>query len=342
MDGAPNHVGVTPTNNVHSDDAVVTLLDPAPTVVFGAYTTPTDKEILSDPPEKIVVQFSKAVKSGGAAVHGAADNPNNYLLISPGEDGTFQTQSCAGALQPDDKQVTITKATYRNNGGHGPFLATLSFGEPLGFGVYRLLVCGTTSIEDLNGNELNEGRWDTPITFTVKKSVMPATGFAPGKATVLPAQPADKAYTDQGMRLEIPALGVDRPIVGVPQTMDGWNINWLGNDIGYLEGTAFPTWKGNSVLTSHAYNSEGKAGPFAGLENLLSGQQIIIHSWGQRYIYEVRSTSKWTRPTDASAISKHEEYPWITLITCRSYDQKSDAYLYRTIVRAVLVKVENE
>ena len=342
MDGAPNHVGTTATNNVHSDNAVVSLLNPAPTVVFGANTTPTDNAILSVPPDKIVVEFNKPVKSGGASVHGAADNPENYLLINPGQDGIFQTQSCAGTLQPDDERVTITSAVYRNNGGHGPFLATLSFGEPLGFGVYRLLVCGTTSIEDLDGNELNEGLWDTSINFTVSKRVMPSTGFAPGKTTMLPAQPADKAYTNQDMRLEIPALGVDRPIVGVPQTTDGWNISWLGNDIGYLQGTAFPTWEGNSVLTSHAYNSEGKAGPFAGLENLYSGQQIIIHAWGQRYIYEVRSTSKWTKPTDASAISKHEEYPWLTLITCRSYDQQSDAYLYRTVVRAVLIKVENE
>ncbi len=344
MDGGPNHVGSTPTNNVHSDEALTSLLNPAPTVVFGAYTSPTDSAILTEPPDKIVVQFSKKVKSGGPSVHGAADNPSNYMLLRPGQNGSFQTQSCAGGVQPDDESITITRASYNSHGGHGPFLATLSFASPLDYGVYRLLICGTTSIEDLDGNELNEGRWDTPINFSVSRSVsaMPATGFAPGRTTILPSQPADKAYTDQEMQLEIPALGVNSPIVGVPQTTDGWNINWLGNDVGYLEGTAFPTWKGNSVLTGHAYNSEGKAGPFAGLEKLLSGQQIIIHAWGQRYVYEVRSTSKWTKPTNASAINKHEEYPWLTLITCRSYDQKSDSYLYRTVVRAVLIKVENE
>ncbi len=341
-DGGPNHVGVTPTNNVHSDDATVTLLNPAPTVVFGAYTTPTDGEVLDEGPERLVIQFSKEVRSGGSAIPGAADNLSNYLLIQPGQNDSFQTSSCAGGIQTDDELVPISRAVYSNNGGHGPFLATLSFTEPLDFGVYRLLVCGTTSIEDLDGNELNDGARDTPITFTVSRGKMPSTGFAPGKTTVLPIQPADKAYTDQGMWLEIPALGVKRSIVGVPQATEGWNVNWLGNDIGYLQGTAFPTWRGNSVLTGHAYNAEGKAGPFAGLEELWSGQQIIIHAWGQRYIYEVRSTSKWIKPTDTSAISKHEEYPWLTLITCRNYDQKSNAYRYRTVVRAVLIKVEDE
>jgi sortase (surface protein transpeptidase) len=56
----------------------------------------------------------------------------------------------------------------------------------------------------------------------------------------------------------------------------------------------------------------------------------------------VRSVSWWTKPDDTSAITKHEDYDWITLVTCRGYDEKSDSYKYRTVVRAVLVSVEAE
>jgi hypothetical protein len=36
---------------------------------------------------------------------------------------------------------------------------------------------------------------------------------------------------------------------------------------------------------------------------------------------------------------KHEELPWVTLVTCRGYDVTSNSYLYRVLVRAVLVEV---
>jgi sortase (surface protein transpeptidase) len=36
---------------------------------------------------------------------------------------------------------------------------------------------------------------------------------------------------------------------------------------------------------------------------------------------------------------KHEDKAWITLITCKSYDEISNVYKERVIVRAVLVDV---
>jgi len=37
---------------------------------------------------------------------------------------------------------------------------------------------------------------------------------------------------------------------------------------------------------------------------------------------------------------RYEDVDWITLITCRGYDDASGAYAYRTVVRAVLVRME--
>ncbi len=175
-------------------------------------------------------------------------------------------------------------------------------------------------------------------------SGLPETGFTPGIQTILPAQPAEKAYAEMnGMVLEIPSLGVRSPIVGVPLNSAGeWDVTWLGNQIGWLNGTAFPTWNGNSAITAHVTDANGKSGLFADLGTLSWGNKIIIHSWGQAFTYEVRSVNPWTSPNTVSAVTKHEENPWLTLITCRGYNETLDSYKYRTVVRAVLISVTNE
>ena len=38
----------------------------------------------------------------------------------------------------------------------------------------------------------------------------------------------------------------------------------------------------------------------------------------------------------------HEDQAWLTLITCRGYDEPSDSYSYRVVTRAVLTKVKAE
>ncbi|GAB4503796.1 MAG: hypothetical protein Fur0043_07880 [Anaerolineales bacterium] len=174
----------------------------------------------------------------------------------------------------------------------------------------------------------------------VAPAVLPATGFAPNMTTNLPQQPGDESYfAMDDLWLEIPSENVKQNIVGVPAGDHGWDVTWLGNDIGYLAGTAFPTWAGNSVLVGHVYNANGRPGPFMNIGNLSWGQQVIVHAWGQKYIYEVRTVNKWVLPTDTRLITKHEVYPWLTLVTCHDYDQKTNRYNYRTIVRAVLIKI---
>ena len=46
-------------------------------------------------------------------------------------------------------------------------------------------------------------------------------------------------------------------------------------------------------------------------------------------------------PSDTS-VMKHEEKPWLTLVTCKEYDVKTNSYKKRVIVRAALVKVDWE
>ncbi len=56
-------------------------------------------------------------------------------------------------------------------------------------------------------------------------------------------------------------------------------------------------------------------------------------------VYEVRSVQQIS-PTNTTALFKHEELPWVTLLSCRGYDAASGTYKYRLLVRAVLVEVK--
>jgi LPXTG-site transpeptidase (sortase) family protein len=180
--------------------------------------------------------------------------------------------------------------------------------------------------------------YNVAAAFQVSMPKLPLTGFAPEQTTLLPDQPAEALYSDLGtLWLEIPSLGVTARIVGVPATSGAWDLTWLGDQIGYLYGTSYPTWSGNTGLTGHVYLPSGKPGPFANLHTMTWGQQIIVHLAGQQYIFEVRSVRR-VLPDDLSVLG-HAATPTLTLITCQGYDQAENDYHYRVVVRAVLVQI---
>jgi LPXTG-site transpeptidase (sortase) family protein len=169
---------------------------------------------------------------------------------------------------------------------------------------------------------------------------LPSTGFAPNRVTDLGYIPRETYIQTDGITIEIPSLNINIPIVGVPLRNGDWNVSWLGRQAGWLEGSAFPSWNGNSVITSHVYLSNGLPGPFVNLVKMKYGEKVIIHAYGQKYIFEVRS-NEILDPRDTSAF-RHEEKPWLTLVTCREYDENMNAYRKRVVLRAVLVSVADE
>jgi LPXTG-site transpeptidase (sortase) family protein len=265
--------------------------------------------------------------------------------------------------------VTYDNATYTAT-------FTVNGGLPLANGDYHLFVCGTTSIVDPLNNTLalvgSSGlpNSDFRQSFTVnitgnggggsgggssssgnvatkkdasnqasRSILIPVTGFAPGKVTLLPEQPANKAYkTLDDIRIEIPTLGINFPIVGVALSGNNWNLTWLKDSVGYLEGSAYPTFNGNTVLTAHVVDANNNLGPFSDIKGLQLGDKIYIHAYGKIYVYEVQENRKIS-PANLSAIFKHEDYSWVTLVTCEDYDAKAGVYKYRRMVRAVLISV---
>ncbi|MCC6986286.1 MAG: sortase [Anaerolineales bacterium] len=379
-DGLTLALGEVVTCTFFNDDDVPVLLVPnvnsAPDT--GDATIAENEVILNTlNVNQITVQFNwDADNPAGTSGTDDVDNPENYILLYSAA-GAFNTPSCAvvaaGGVVAPDIRIPVTTVTYSDGGGSGPFIATLNLSSALtNAGYYRLFVCGTTSIVlaadptvALSGNGAagtdfirnfqisvpsagggagaGRGGDDTKIS-ALAIAALPATGFAPNRVTVLPEQPADLAYADLGdLWIEIPALGVKEPIVGVPQTAEGeWDVTWLANNIGWLNGTAFPTWEGNSVVTAHVTNADGLEGPFANLKKLKYGDQIIVHLYDEKYTFEVRN-SRLSRPYTTSFAFEHlEEQSYLTLITCQYYLPKSDSYYFRRVVRAVLVKVESE
>jgi sortase (surface protein transpeptidase) len=70
------------------------------------------------------------------------------------------------------------------------------------------------------------------------------------------------------------------------------------------------------------------------------GDEIIIRAWGYAYVYQVRENDLVS--PGAVSVLKHEDYDWVTLITCQGYDTERGDYRYRRVLRAVLVDVSSE
>jgi len=45
-------------------------------------------------------------------------------------------------------------------------------------------------------------------------------------------------------------------------------------------------------------------------------------------------------PDNTSSVFEHEDYPWLTLITCKGYDEENDTYNWRVVVRAVQTRID--
>jgi LPXTG-site transpeptidase (sortase) family protein len=326
-----------------------------------------DYEVMTSDITQFSITFSKDVNnSGGGSGADDVTNPANYLLVRDlGDTADFQTVSCnPGAVVPADTKIDVTGVVYDSGTHIATF--TVNGGLPLSNGNYRLYICGTTSITDLFGVELagdgttagtdfirnfivsisgggggnrNGSRGNKSDAKTIGNLLIPVTGFTPNQVTLLPIQPAGKAYKPlDEIRIEIPTLGIDFPIVGVSLSKNKWDLTWLNGKVGYLEGSAYPTFSGNTVLTAHVIDANNNLGPFSDIKGMQSGDKIYLHAYGQVYVYQVQENSKLL-PTSISTVFKHEEYDWVTLVTCEDYNVKAKTYNYRRMVRAVLVSV---
>lgn len=168
---------------------------------------------------------------------------------------------------------------------------------------------------------------------------IPLTGHPMVGVTLPQFKDETKTNPSADLVLEIPKFDKRIEIVGVPQTDGEWDVSWLNSSAGYLHGTAYPTWSGNTVLTAHVWDAYNQPGPFANLKALSYGEKIYIHAHGLTYEYTVQENER-IGLNDMHKVMLSEEKDWLMLLTCESYDNTSQTYLARRIVRAVRTAVK--
>lgn len=169
-----------------------------------------------------------------------------------------------------------------------------------------------------------------------------ATGLP--RPTAMPVLSSTPSRPAAAVRLVIPSLGIDLPVVEVGwhlrETADGVLGEWdtVGGAVGFLRGSADPGGVGNCVLAGHSSNS-GETG-LGELERLPIGDVLVLYNAaGNEYTY-VAEEILTVDETGATADEKRQharlldptDRPALTIVTC----WPAWSYTSRIVVRARL------
>jgi sortase A len=194
-------------------------------------------------------------------------------------------------------------------------------------GLFGVLISGFGILRDLNEEVaaalVQETLTPTPLVMAV---VLPS-GHTPPDAQgntrpnleEIPAHlqpmvqslasiPVPTAAPNQAIRIQIPALEVDAPVV----QGDGWEQ--LKKGVGQNIGSANPGQNGNVVLSAH---NDVYGELFRFLDKLQPGDQVIVYTQQRQYTYVVDRTTI-VEPTAVEVMAPTEN-PTVTLISCYPY-----------------------
>jgi sortase A len=113
---------------------------------------------------------------------------------------------------------------------------------------------------------------------------------------------------DQAIRLQIPSIEIDAPIV----QGDGWEQ--LKKGVGQNVGSANPGQTGNVILSAH---NDVYGEIFRYLDKLAPGDQIVLYTQQRQYVYVVDRTAL-VEPTAVEVMASTGS-PTVTLISCYPY-----------------------
>lgn len=120
--------------------------------------------------------------------------------------------------------------------------------------------------------------------------------------------PVPTASPQQAVRLQIPAIKVDHPVV----QGDGWEQ--LKKGIGQHIGTPNPGQKGNIVLSAH---NDVFGQIFRDLDQLKPGDDVVVFTNQRTYTYRVKQT-QIVEPTQVEVMAPTSDAV-VTLISCYPY-----------------------
>jgi len=120
--------------------------------------------------------------------------------------------------------------------------------------------------------------------------------------------PIPTAAPDQGIRIQVPAINIDAPIV------QGDGFEQLKKGVGQNIGSANPGQNGNVILSAH---NDVYGEIFRNLDRLAPGDQVILYTQQRQYVYVVDSTAI-VEPTAVEVMASTGN-PTVTLISCYPY-----------------------
>lgn len=227
-----------------------------------------------------------------------------------------------------------------------PQRITWTLGNILMFaGIYLLLYVGGVYADDAYNRAAARGDSDLPLPVVENVAASAPQAFiAPnlnaGGAASTPNAAAPTEHQSSVSRLVIPKIDVDNKVIEVGWTVENEVAVWqvAKYAVGQHKGSANPGEGGNIVMAGHV---GGSAPVFQRLIELVPGDQVMVYSAGQQYLYVVRDiqrlqevgVSDEQRLANASYMDPAAEEV-VTLITCWP-PTGPNAFDQRIVVRAV-------
>ena len=247
------------------------------------------------------------------------------VLVAPDLDGSSLENMRTGEFEEQEQETHSAPANQRRK---KILDGLLLFVELLAVvGLLLLLFNGVNMMRDLN-NEVATALEQPTLTPTplIVAVVLPSghtpptspEGAQPNEAEIpqhlqplvqsLANIPLPTPGPEQANRIQIPAIGIDAPIV----QGDGWEQ--LKKGVGQHIGSANPGENGNVVLSAH---NDIFGEIFRDLDRLQAGDEITLYTNQRAYTYMV-SESQVVEPTQVEFLENTSQ-PTLTLISCYPY-----------------------
>ncbi len=194
-------------------------------------------------------------------------------------------------------------------------------------GLVGVLISGLGIVQDLNREVVAALAPDPPLPTPLVTAVVLPSGHTPPDAQgntrpndaeipehlrplvqSLASVPIPTPGPDQAIRIRIPAIDVDAPVV----QGDGWEQ--LKKGVGQHIGSANPGERGNVVLSAH---NDVYGQIFRHLDRLVPGDEVILYTRHRQYVYLVTG-SAIVEPTQVEVMAPTAN-PTLTLISCYPY-----------------------
>ncbi len=248
------------------------------------------------------------------------------VVVAPEEPSATELEALrVGSEQPDAAENDRKTRRAKRKRFFDRFLFLVEVGAVLGLLV--VLFNGLNLLRDLN-REVAVAIEQPTLTPTplIEAVVLPSGhtppdapgGAQPNEAEIpehlrplvqsLTSIPLPTAGPEQTVRIQIPAIGVDAPVV----QGDGWEQ--LKKGVAQHTGSVNPGKPGNLVLSAH---NDVFGEIFRDLDQLKPGDKVVLYTNQRQYTYAV-SGSQVVSPTQVDVMGTTSK-PVVTLISCYPY-----------------------